>query len=157
MKQTEYTSVVKQASKLSNVDIQQFCSVMPSNSSFIDKSETSFHRIRSVLTEVVRVLESTKVQEIELAEQVKTILSENFSSGDGDEEEAKTPPQTLPPPLPPRLPLPPTGPPKTKTLSLGRSPSSISFKVFNSSLNCISSLPLHFPSDNGGLGLWCDW
>ena len=105
---------------------------MPSNSSFIDKSETSFHRIRSVLTEVVRVLESTKVQEIELAEQVKTILSENFSSGDGDEDEAKTPPPLpprpqLPPPLSPRLPLPPPVPPKTKTLSPGPSPT---FKVY---------------------------
>ncbi|CAI8027216.1 RAC-gamma serine/threonine-protein kinase [Geodia barretti] len=108
---------------------------MPSNSSFIDKSETSFHRIRSVLTEVVRVLESTKVQEIELAEQVKTILSENFSSGDGDEDEAKTPPPLpprpqLPPPLPPRLPLPPPVPPKTKTLSPGPSPTFKTVKDF---------------------------
>jgi serine/threonine protein kinase len=107
VKETEYASLVKQANKS--------------------------HRIRSVLTEVVRVLESTKVQEIELAEQVKTILSENFSSGDGDEEEAiappPIPPRPVPPPLPPRPQLPPPVPPKTKTLSPGPSPSSISFKT----------------------------
>ena len=109
-----------------------------------------------MLTEVVRVLESTKVQEIELAEQVNTILSENFSSGDGDEEEAKTPPPFPPrqllPPLPPRPPLPPPVPPKTKTLSTGPSPS----KVFKDSNNSsFSSIPLHFPSDSKRL--WCDW
>ena len=107
----------------------------PFTPSFI---EASVHQIRSVLTEVVQVLESTKVQEIELAEQVKTILTYNFPPGASEEEEPKAlpsiPPWQLPPPLPPRPPdlssIPPPIPQKkTKTLSSRHSPRSRTVKV----------------------------